>query len=89
MDNAYSNDKSIRYLATMLRGPHSFLDFKYLHLRCCAHIINLVVKDGLEEHFDSIKKIQNAIKYVRSLGARSATFKECVEKVKIKCTMKP
>nr|KAJ0212011.1 hypothetical protein LSAT_V11C400185890 [Lactuca sativa] len=89
VDNASSNDGAIRYLATMLRGPHAFLDCKYLHLRCCAHIINLVVRDRLEEHFSSITKIRNAVKYVRSSGARFATFLECVEKVKINCSKKP
>ena len=57
VDNASSNDGEIRYLTTMLRGPHAFSDCKYLHLRCCAHIINLVVRDGLEENFSSITKI--------------------------------
>ncbi|CAI9259535.1 unnamed protein product [Lactuca saligna] len=81
--------KGAKYLVTMLRGHHAFLDCKYLHLRCCAHIINLVVRDGLKEHFSSITKIQNAIKYVSSSGARFATFLECVEKVKINCSKKP
>nr|KAJ0208286.1 hypothetical protein LSAT_V11C500250110 [Lactuca sativa] len=88
LDNASSNDGAIRYLATMLRGPHAFLGCKYLHLRCCAHI-NLVVRDELEEHLSSITKIRNVVKYVRSSGARFATFLECVEKVKINCSKKP
>ncbi|KAL4584863.1 hypothetical protein LXL04_009473 [Taraxacum kok-saghyz] len=33
--------------------------------------------------------IRNAVKYVRSSGARFATFLECVEKVKITCSKKP
>lgn len=89
VDNASSNDGAIRYLATMFKGPHAFLDCKYLYLRCCAHIINLVVRDGLEEHFDSITKIRNDVKYVRSSGGRAALFKECVDKVKINCHKKP
>ena len=89
VDNATSNDGAIRYLAAMFKGPNAFLDSKYLHLRCCTHIINLVVRDGLEEHFSSIIKIWNAVKYVRSSGARFATFLECVEKVKITCSKKP
>ncbi|GKE48065.1 zinc finger BED domain-containing protein RICESLEEPER 2-like protein, partial [Tanacetum coccineum] len=49
VDNASSNDGEINFLVTMLKGPNSILNCKYLHLRCCAHIINLVVKEGLEE----------------------------------------
>ncbi|CAI9283695.1 unnamed protein product [Lactuca saligna] len=47
------------------------------------------IRDRLEEHFSSITKIRNAVKYERSSGARFATFLECVEKVKINCSKKP
>lgn len=89
VDNALPNDGAIRYLAAMLKGPYSFLDGKYMHLRCCAHIINLVVRDGLDEQFPSISRIRNAIKYVWSSPARTTTFKDCVDKVKIDCQRKP
>ncbi|GKD54849.1 zinc finger BED domain-containing protein RICESLEEPER 2-like protein, partial [Tanacetum coccineum] len=62
VDNASSNDGAIRKLRTLLKGPNAILDCKYLHLRCCAHIINLVVRDGLEEQNSSIFKIQRAVK---------------------------
>ncbi|GKA50455.1 zinc finger BED domain-containing protein RICESLEEPER 2-like protein [Tanacetum coccineum] len=45
-------------------------DRDYAHLRCCAHIINLVVRDGLEEQNSSIFKIQRAVKYLRSSSGR-------------------
>ncbi|KAJ9556734.1 hypothetical protein OSB04_011348 [Centaurea solstitialis] len=89
VDNASSHDGAIRFLKTMLKGPNAILDCKYLHLRCCAHIINLVVKDGLDEHFDSISRIRNAVRYVRSSPSRYATFLESVEKVKSDCKRKP
>ncbi|GKB75841.1 zinc finger BED domain-containing protein RICESLEEPER 2-like protein [Tanacetum coccineum] len=73
----------------MLKGPNSILDCKYLHLRCCAHIINLVVKEGLEEQFESITKIRNAVKYIRSSPSRFESFKESVEKENIVCKRKP
>ncbi|KAL2497653.1 Zinc finger BED domain-containing protein DAYSLEEPER [Abeliophyllum distichum] len=46
------------------------LDGRYLHLRCCAHIINLIVCDGLREAHDSIVGIRNAVKCVKSSPAR-------------------
>ena len=54
-----------------------------LHMRCCAHILSLVVKEGLKEVDDSIIRIRSAVKYVRSSPARLLRFKACVEKVKI------
>lgn len=89
VDNASSNDGAIKFLGKMLKGPHAVLDCKYLHLRCCAHILNLVVRDGLEEQFKSISKIRNAVRYVRSSPARAASFRESVERVNIQCDMKP
>ncbi|GJS13801.1 zinc finger BED domain-containing protein RICESLEEPER 2-like protein [Tanacetum coccineum] len=61
VDNASSNDGAIRRLRTLLKRPSTILNCKYMHLRC-AHIINLVVRDGLEEQNSSICKIQNAVK---------------------------
>jgi hypothetical protein len=39
---------------------------EHLHIRCCAHIVNLIVCDGLKEINVSIVKIQNAIRFVGS-----------------------
>ncbi|XP_052620942.1 zinc finger BED domain-containing protein RICESLEEPER 4-like [Lactuca sativa] len=89
VDNASSNDGAIKYLRSMLKGSRSVLDCKYLHLRCCAHIINLVVRDGLDEQFDTVTKIRSAVKYVRSSPSRYESFKECVEFEKIESKSKP
>ena len=84
VDNASSNDLCIRYLKRRLNAwKHSVLDSQYLHMRCCAHILSLVVKDGLKEVDTSIARIRSAVKYVRSSPARLNRFKGCVEKMKI------
>ncbi|GJS48792.1 zinc finger BED domain-containing protein RICESLEEPER 2-like protein [Tanacetum coccineum] len=62
VDHASFNDGAIKFLKTLLKGPNSVLDCKYLHLRCYTHIINLVMRDGLEEHINSIDKIRNAVR---------------------------
>ncbi|KAK9053724.1 hypothetical protein SSX86_024798 [Deinandra increscens subsp. villosa] len=89
VDNASSNDMAIKHLKLMLKGPNAILDCKYLHLRCNAHIINLAVKEGLEEQDQSIRKIRNAIRYLRSSPSRYQCFKECVEKERIEYKRKP
>lgn len=84
VDNASSNDVSVRYLKRRLNlWKNSVLDSEHLHMRCCAHILNLVVKDGLKEVDNSIFRIRSAVKYTRSSPARLQRFRECVEKVKV------
>ncbi|CAN6196343.1 unnamed protein product [Urochloa humidicola] len=50
VDNASSNDRLIGYLKDVCRNWEGVvLQNKFLHVRCCAHIVNLVVKSGLED----------------------------------------
>nr|KAJ0185571.1 hypothetical protein LSAT_V11C900485360 [Lactuca sativa] len=84
VDNASSNDLCIRYLKRRLNAwKHSVLDSQHLHMRCCAHILSLVVKEGLKDVNTSISRIRSAVKYVRSSPATLQRFKGCVEKIKI------
>lgn len=39
-------------------------------MRCMAHIINLVVNDGLKEIVASISRVQAAIRYIRQSPSR-------------------
>ncbi|CAN0885163.1 Putative AC transposase [Linum grandiflorum] len=52
-------------------------------MRCIAHITNLIVGDGLEEVAISVRRVCEAVRYVRSSPARWAQFKECVSLQKI------
>lgn len=49
---------------------------RYLRLRCCVHIINSIVYEGLRETHDSIVCISNAIKYVNSSPTTYENWKE-------------
>ena len=59
------------------------LDGEILHMRCYAHIINLIVNEGLKEIHDSISSVRNAVRYVRSSPKRLTKFKDRVEQEKI------
>ena len=76
MDNASSNDVAVRSLKKRLKKTDMlFRDGEHFHVRCAAHIINLIVRDGLEEIHDSINRIGNCVKYVRGSPSRKAKFK--------------
>lgn len=72
VDNANSNDGAIRYLNKETKDwKGTILDHKFMHIRYCAHIVNLIVKEGLDELNDSILRIRNVLRYVRSFPTRS------------------
>ncbi|KAF2289250.1 hypothetical protein GH714_032126 [Hevea brasiliensis] len=48
-------------------------------MRCIAHIINLVVVDGLKETNVSVKRVREAVRYIRQSPARLQKFKSCCE----------
>jgi len=52
-------------------------------MRCTAHLLNLIVRDELNEVRDSIVRIQNVVRYVRSSSARAKTFQSCIESERI------
>ena len=82
IDNASSNDTAIAYLKK--RFKHGLvLNGDFLHVRCCAHILNLIVCDGLKDVNDSLNRIRNAVRFVRSSPARLAKFKKCIEEENI------
>ncbi|WOG81887.1 hypothetical protein DCAR_0101043 [Daucus carota subsp. sativus] len=88
VDNATSNDKALTQLKKKLikRGA-LVLGGESFHMRCCAHIFNLIVKDRLQVIDSSIKKIRDVVKYIRSSPQRlDIFFKQCAEKSDIKFT---
>jgi hypothetical protein len=81
VDNATSNDAALEYVKMRTcNKPGAILESQYMHMRCCAHILNLIVTDGLKEVEDSIVRVRSAVKYVKSSPARFEKFKTCVER---------
>lgn len=86
MDNASANKIAIIYVKKKLANwsvNSMVLNGLYMHVRCSAHIINLIVQDELAEVNHSIASIRNAVKSVRSSSARLQKFKTCVDREKI------
>ena len=42
----------------------SSIKVKYVHIRCVAHILNLVVNEGLKELNTSIKRVREVVRYI-------------------------
>lgn len=89
VDNASTNDVAIIYVKNKLKNwkidDVMILGGSYMHVRCSAHIFNLIVKDRLKEFNPTIDNIRNAVKYFRSSPSRLQKFKCCIEREKIAC----
>jgi len=66
IDNASSNDICVEVLKSQLRLT---CEGDYFHVRCCAHILNLIIKDGLEEVDEAIFKVKEYVKYCKGSQA--------------------
>ena len=72
VDNASSNLTTIKFLQRVTKDWNgSVLGNEYMHMRCCAHIINLIVREGLKEIDASVAKVREAMRYVKSSPNRS------------------
>lgn len=84
MDNASTNDVVARHITKNSIGwRNTILGHEFLHVRCSAHILNLIVKEGLSEYNDSIEKIRLSVKYVKGSSQRLEIFKRCVVNAEI------
>ncbi|KAL8506688.1 hypothetical protein ACS0TY_017547 [Phlomoides rotata] len=84
LDNASANDVAVDLLVTQLKLNGALIsNGEFFHIRCCAHIINLVVQDGLEDIDKVVTKIRESIKYVRGSQMRKQVFLECVGMVSL------
>ncbi|KAF7134784.1 hypothetical protein RHSIM_Rhsim08G0083100 [Rhododendron simsii] len=69
--NASSNDTAIKFLKRKTKDwKQTILDHDYLHVRCCAHILNLIVVEGLKDRNESILRVRDVVRYVRSSPQR-------------------
>ncbi|XP_019177604.1 PREDICTED: zinc finger BED domain-containing protein RICESLEEPER 2-like [Ipomoea nil] len=80
VDNASRNDTALGFLKKkFVSWGCTAVRSKYLHMRCIAHIINLVVQDGLKESDSAVKKVRDSVRYVRSSPARLQRFRELAD----------
>lgn len=84
VDNASSNQVALDYIKEKIGNWNCLLlGGSFMHVRCCCHVLNLIVRDGMEELDNSIDAIRNAVKYIRSSPARLDRFRKCAIREKV------
>ena len=80
VDNASSNDNALGfYKKKLMSWGTSAVKIKYVHMRCIAHILNLVVTEGLKEDDNYVKRVREVVRYIRNSPARLYKFKEVAD----------
>ncbi|XP_050902307.1 zinc finger BED domain-containing protein RICESLEEPER 3-like [Lathyrus oleraceus] len=86
VDNATSNDVAVTYLKRKIANMNGLMgDGECFHMRCSAHILNLVVNEGLKDKHLSVTSVRDAVRFVKSSPHRATKFKECIEFAGITC----
>ena len=84
VDNAVSNNGLISFIQEKTKHRKAtILGHKYLHMRCSAHILNLIVRERLTKMDETIVKVRKSVRYVRSSSQGQCTFNLHVEKEKV------
>ncbi|XP_071905600.1 zinc finger BED domain-containing protein RICESLEEPER 2-like [Coffea arabica] len=79
LDNASANDSCVAILKNQLKSKNSLVcDGMLFNVHCCAHILNLIVQDGLKEIDKSVELIRECVKYVKGSQTRKLRFTECI-----------
>ncbi|CAN1153995.1 Zinc finger BED domain-containing protein RICESLEEPER 2 [Linum perenne] len=87
LDNASNMTNMQSELRDQLNGQQALLCAgKYFHIRCCGHILNLIVQDGLKVIRDGVRSVRESVKYVDGSEARKIKFQECIAQAGLKCT---
>ena len=79
MDNATSNNAAITNLKHELDRQNMLVaEGSLLHQQCCAHILNLIVNDGLKMVKGIVSKIRECTKWIYSSQSQLQNFEDAI-----------
>uniref|UniRef100_A0A2N9GLN0 BED-type domain-containing protein n=1 Tax=Fagus sylvatica TaxID=28930 RepID=A0A2N9GLN0_FAGSY len=85
LDNAYNNDNMQDLLKAKLNLRNLLLcGGAFFHVRCGAHVLNLIVQEGLKVIDKSVSKIRETVKYIKGSEIRICKFEECAQQLGIR-----
>ncbi|KAK1421801.1 hypothetical protein QVD17_24433 [Tagetes erecta] len=74
VDNCTTNDLLIQLLLDKLSLSDLILGGRLFHMRCCAHILNLIVQDGLSIIAVAIEKVRDSVSFWTATQKRIEKF---------------
>ena len=86
VDNCTTNDKAIELIVETTGKDKLLREVNKMHMRCCAHILNLIVKDGLDVLKSAIDNVRESVAYWIATAKRWEKFEEMAKFKKVKIT---
>ncbi|XP_023752092.2 zinc finger BED domain-containing protein RICESLEEPER 3-like [Lactuca sativa] len=83
VDNCTTNDLIINILLEKLPLSSLIQKGRLFHMRCCAHILNLIVQDGLDIIRDEIERIRDSVAFWTATPKRQQRFEETTHNLEI------
>ena len=88
VDNCTANDLMMNMLLGKFDSSSLILDGQFLHMRCSVHILNLIVRDGLDLIGMGIERIRECIAFWVATPKRFEKFEDSARFLKISSTKK-
>nr|KAJ0224968.1 hypothetical protein LSAT_V11C100025810 [Lactuca sativa] len=85
LDNCSTNDVIVEKLLGTLTTSSLILKGRIFHMRCCAHIINLIVQDGFSVISNAIENVRNSVSFWTSSPKRIKDFRLFARQVGVNC----
>ncbi|KAH1031552.1 hypothetical protein J1N35_043726 [Gossypium stocksii] len=80
VDNASANSVAIEYLRKKLNHRNaSVANENFIHMRCVAHILNLIVQYGIKDAFVSVDRVRGVVRYISASPSRLTKFNQWVK----------
>ena len=86
MDNCSTNDAVIKIILDKLQRGALIMRGSMLHMRCVAHVLNLIVQDGLDVIGPCIEKIRESVGFWTASTKRKQKFEETARQAHVECT---
>ncbi|KAI3747631.1 hypothetical protein L6452_10167 [Arctium lappa] len=88
VDNCTTNDAIISKLLDKLPLRLLMMRGELFHMRCCAHILNLIVQDVLSVIEEGIERIRDSVSFWSASGKREQRFEEATRQLGMEYTKK-
>lgn len=82
VDNCSTNDVMIESVLERLDTSSLLAGGSLFHMRCSAHILNLIVKDGLDEIKAGVGKVRDSVAYWTATPKREERFEETARQLR-------